>query len=282
VRTRSLSIALAAATLLVGCAKAADPSASSTTIDQAASSASSTTLSPSSTKPTTTVASLTGTERELRIAGINGVTLAAVRLNDALLAKGGWTTNVVSAASIKLAAMPALVVTTTTSVPPTTTTPTTTTPQLAPTTTVAKAPSAPATSPPTTPAPAATKAPSSTREAQVLLSVLGSSSAPKGFSLKIIGSAGIIEVWDGEKILAKKLTGLVEYIEVSAKGASLCLRPSTDGTADKAQSSVTKDAYRNLPIGELVAPAAESGWIILLRTHEADACRLALDTLATP
>jgi hypothetical protein len=274
VRARSISIITAAAVLLVGCSKSADPAASSTTVTESDSSASSTT-SPAAAQTSTTVAALTGTERELRLASVNGVTLAAVRLNDALLAKAGWTTTKVSAASVVLAVTNTIAPTTTVA-GTTTTSPTT----IAPTVTTAPAPKTTSPSPSSTPS--GTKAPTSTRESQVLLSVLGSSSAPKGFSLKIIGSAGIIEVWDGAKIIEKNLTGLVEYIEISAKGASLCLRPSTDGSADKAQAPVTKDAYRNLPIGELVQPAAESGWIIMLRTNEPDACRLALDTLAAP
>jgi len=121
----------------------------------------------------------------------------------------------------------------------------------------------------------------STREAQILLSAL-QSSPPKGYTVTAFGSEGIVPVYNGVSIVAKALTGLVEYIEVSSKGASVCLRPSIDGNKDTSQIAVTNDGYRNLPVGRLVQPAGDDGWIILLRTATKAACRLSLDTLAAP
>lgn len=233
VRTRIFLLALSTA-LLAACGGSETtsesvPEASTTTVTGSA------TTMASKPATSTTAPSLTGTERELELASINGVTLAAVKLNDALLAKAGW-----AAAS--------------------------------PTTTLAAA----------TPDAVTTTSGTSSREASVLLSVLGSSSAPKGYSLKTYGSAGIVEVWDGSKLLAKSLTGLVEYIELQSDDASVCLRPSINGKPDTAQQPTANDAYRNLPIGELVQPSGAEGWVIMLRLAGSDACRTALDTLRAP
>ena len=121
----------------------------------------------------------------------------------------------------------------------------------------------------------------STREAAILLSTL-QSNPPKGFTVTAFGSEGIVAVYDGASVTAKDLTGLVEYLEVSSKGASVCLRPSIDGNKDAAQTPVTNDGYRSLPVGKLVQPANDGGWIILLRTAQKGACRLSLDTLGKP
>lgn len=239
VRTRILLLAVSTA-LLAACGGSeattdSTPNASTTTTASATQTSSPQTTASSKPSTSTTAPSLTGTERELELASINGVTLAAVKLNTALLAKAGWTA-------------------------------------VAPTTTLAGA----------TTGSAPSVAGSSAREASVLLSVLGSSSAPKGYSMKTYGSEGIVEVWDGSKLLAKTLTGLVEYIELQSDDASVCLRPSINGKADSAQQPTANDAYRNLPIGELVQPSGAEGWVIMLRLAGSDACRTALDTLRAP
>jgi hypothetical protein len=121
----------------------------------------------------------------------------------------------------------------------------------------------------------------STREAGVLISSL-QGSPPKGYTITTYGSDGIVTVFNGAIIANKELTGLVEYVEVTSKNASVCLRPSIDGNKDAAQIAVSNDGYRDLPIGKLVRPAGDDGWIVLLRTTDKGACRLALETLGTP
>jgi hypothetical protein len=121
----------------------------------------------------------------------------------------------------------------------------------------------------------------STREAQVVISAI-QSAPPKGFTVTGYGSEGIVVLYDGSTVQAKGLTGLVEYIEISQKGASVCLRPSTDGNKDSTQMDVANDGYRAIPVGQLIPPSSSKGWIILLRTSQKAACRLALDTLAAP
>lgn len=121
----------------------------------------------------------------------------------------------------------------------------------------------------------------STREASVVISAL-QSAPPKGYTVTAYGSAGIVVLYDGETIQNKTLTGLVEYLEVSQKGASVCIRPSIDGNKDASQLDTSSDGYRNLPVGKLVLPSKEKGWIVLLRTSQKAACRLSLDTMAAP
>jgi hypothetical protein len=238
VRTRTrlfaVTVSILSTALLAACGGSAATTDSSLADSSTTVASSDTTTTTTAKTPTSSTPSKSGTELELELASINGVTLAAVKLNAALLTKAGWAT-------------------------------------AAPTTTIAAAPQDPA----------ATSGTSS-REASVLLSVLGSSNAPKGYSLKAYGSAGIVEVWDGTKIVDKTLTGLVEYIELSSDDASVCLRPSINGKADGAQQPTENDAYRNLPIGELVQPSNPDGWVIMLRLAGADACRTALDTLRSP
>lgn len=121
----------------------------------------------------------------------------------------------------------------------------------------------------------------STRESAIVISAL-QSAPPKGYSVTAYGSAGIVVLYDGAMIQTKALTGLIEYLEVSQKGASVCLRPSIDGSKDSAQIDTSSDGYRNLPVGKLVLPNNEKGWIVLLRTSQKSACRLSLDTMAAP
>ncbi len=121
----------------------------------------------------------------------------------------------------------------------------------------------------------------STREAPIVISAL-QSSPPKGFTVTGYGSEGVVVLYDGSAVQAKNLTGLVEYLEVSQKGASVCLRPSIDGNKDGTQMDASGDGYRSIPVGQLIPPSGEKGWIVLLRTSQKSACRLALDTLRAP